>query len=457
MFTLVVAAAMILAGCAKKENTQDNAASTASASTDSGATASSASAPAPGKEITIKWWIYPMILGKNGEGTGNPDDFAKEYARQFKEKYPNVNVNVEVLDWAGGTEKLDVAVAAGSPPDLAYTINNFGAVTKYGKMGALEPIDDYLTAEDWNDYSDSVKGAMKYGDKNYLWPWLKLVSGVAVNLDLFKERNAVDLLPLDRPLRDWTYEEYLKAAQATTFNRSGGSKPDVFGTSIWAKDGPFFMYLYGVGNGGNLVNDSFDQSTIKDPKFAEGIQFMADLVNKHKVASPGAAGLSGTNASEMFLNQQVAMYPAGTDILDSVSKAPKPFEVAFVAPPHGQDQPTAAWNNVGGFVVFKQEDEEKKKMVMEFARFITDAEHSKIVKAIGVFPARNSSGNLYENDANMAYFNELSKYGNSQYSRAFGLVAVSDWERELQAILTGARSVEESLSQLDQLLTEKLK
>ncbi|MCD9025308.1 ABC transporter substrate-binding protein [Cohnella silvisoli] len=451
MLALVIGSVVIMAGCSKKENVQESS----PASTATGTTAPSASAS--DKEIPIKLWIYPMIMGKNGEGTGNPDDFAKEYARQFKEQHPNANVSVEILDWAGGTEKLDVAVAAGSPPDLVYTINNFGAVTKYGKMGALEPIDDYLKPEDWDDYSDSVKGAMKYGDKNYLWPWLKLVSGVAINLDLFKEKNAVDLLPLNRPLRDWTYDEYLKAAQATTFSRSGGSKPDVFGTSIWGKDGPFFMYLYGVGNGGNLVNDSFDKSTITDPKFKEGIQFMADLAIKYKVASPGSAGLSVTNASEMFLNQQVAMYPGGTDILDSVAKSPKPFEVAFVAPPHGKDQPTAAWNNVGGFIVFKQKDEEKKKMVMEFARFITDTEHSKIVKATGSFPARNSSGNLYGDDANMAYFNELSKYGNSQFSRAFGLVAVSDWEKQLQAILTGISTVDDSLNRLDKLLTDKLK
>ncbi|MBB3068135.1 multiple sugar transport system substrate-binding protein [Paenibacillus baekrokdamisoli] len=398
-----------------------------------------------------------MMNGIKGDGNGNPDDWAKEYARQFKEKHPNVNVSVELLDWGGGTEKIDVSIASGSPPDLVYTINNFGGVTKYGKMGVLEPIDPFLEQADWDDYSEAVKGAMKYNNTTYLWPWLKLVSGVAINLDLFKERNAVDLLPLDRPLRDWTFEEFTKAAEAMTFSRKNGSKPDVYGTAVWAKDAPYYMYLNGVTNGGNVLNSAFDKTTITEPKFVEGVQYSIDLANKYKAAPPGAAGLTATNVNDMFLNQQIAMYPSFSNIADQVKNAPKPFEVAFVAPPHGPGQETTAWNNVGGFIAFKQQDEEKKKMVMEFARFITNTENSKILKAIAVFPARNSTGNLYGDDPVMSYFDQLSQYGNSLFSRAFGMVAVSDWEVELQAMLTGERSVKDGLSNLEKTIQKELK
>jgi len=408
-------------------------------------------------QIPIKLWIYPMMNGINGDGTGNPDDWAKEYARQFQEKYPQANVSIELLDWGGGTSKIDVAVAAGSPPDLVYTINNFGGVTKYGKMGALEPIDEFLTSSDWDDYSDAVKGAMQYKDKTYLWPWLKMVSGIAVNMDLFKERNATDLLPLNKELRDWTHEEFLKAAQATTFNRSGGSKPDVYGTVVWGKDAPFYMFLNGLTSGGNIVNPTFEKSTITEKAFADGFQFTIDLANKYNVAPPGGAGISAMNAKEMFLNQQIAMMPDAPFLLEEAQKAPKPFEIAFVAPPHGEGQPTAAWNNVGGFIVFKQKEEEKKKLVMEFARFITNAENSKIVKQIGTFPARNSSGNLYSDDPVMTYFDALSNYGNSVFSRAFGLVDVGDWEKEIQAVLTGGKNVPDALGELNNLVEDKLK
>ncbi|RAV22520.1 extracellular solute-binding protein [Paenibacillus contaminans] len=450
----VLCGAALLSGCGGGKEAQKPAASTNNGSNPA---ASSTPDTASKKEVPIKLWVYPMMNGINGDGKGNPDDWAKEYAKKFKEQYPNANISVELLDWAGGTEKIDVAVAAGSPPDLVYTINNFGGVSKYGKMGALEPIDSFLKQADWDDYPDAVKGAMKYGNNTYLWPWLKMVSGVAVNMDIFKERNAEALLPMDRPLRDWTFDEFLKASQATTFSRSGGGKPDVYGTALWGKDGPFYMYLYGVANGANIVNANSDKVTITDPKFAEGMQFMADLANKHKVVPPGGAGISGENAMSMFLNQQIAMYPATPNIFEEAKKAPKPFNIAFVAPPHGQGHQTEAWNNVGGFIVFKQKEEEKKKLVMEFARFITNAENSKIVKHIGVFPARNSSGNVYGDDPVMTYMDQLSKYGNSLYSRAFGLASVGDWEKELQAILTGGKTVESALKNMEQVLNDKMK
>jgi len=409
------------------------------------------------KQIPIKLWVYPMMNGLNGDGVGNPDDWAKEYAWQFQEQHPNVDISVELLDWAGGTEKIDVSLAGGSPPDLVYTINNFGGVSKYGKMGALEAIDPYLEQSDWDDYSDAVKGAMKYGDQTYLWPWLKMVSGVAVNLDLFEERGKAGLLPLDRPLRDWTFDEFLQAAQEMTFSRSGGSKPDVFGTTLWGKGGPFYMFLYGLANGGNIVNEASDKVTITEPKFVEGMQFMADLDRKYNVVPPGGAGISGDDAMNMFLNQQIAMYPAFPVLLEEARKAPKPFRIDFVGPPHAEGHHTDAWNNVGGFIVFKQKEEEKKQLVMDFARFITNAENSKIVKHINVFPARNSSGNLYGDDPIMSYFNELSNYGNSLYSRAFGLVTVDEWEKELQAILTGGKTVEQGLQGIEQQLNEIMK
>lgn len=413
--------------------------------------------PASSKPIPIKLWIYPSIKGKTGDGNGEFDDWAKEYARQFKETHPNADISVELLDWQNGTSKIDVAVSAGSPPDLVYTINNFGGVSRYAKLGALEPIDSFLTDADWKDYSEAVTGAIKHGDKTYMWPWLKLVSGLAVNVDLFKERNAMDLLPLDKPNREWTYDEYLKALQATTFSRSGGATPDVYGTSLWGIDGVFYQYLFGVTSGGNVVSGDFGNVTITGEKFKQGMQFVVDLANKYKVSPPGSAALKSSDASNMFMQQKIAIFPATPGLKVEIAKAPKPFNVEFVAPPHAAGEKLTAWNNVGGFIVFKQKDEEKKKLVMEFARFITNTENSKLVKATGSFPARKSSGNLYGDDTDWKFFNDLSDYGNSTFSRGFGLATVAEWEKELQAMLTGGKSIDDALKTMDGILQKSLK
>ena len=67
----------------------------------------------------IDFWIYPMYQGLNGEADGEFDDWAKDRVAQFNEKYPNVKVNIEMLNWQNSLEKIDVAVMGGQAPDLS--------------------------------------------------------------------------------------------------------------------------------------------------------------------------------------------------------------------------------------------------------------------------------------------------------------------------------------------------
>jgi len=456
IFPLLLGLILLLTACGgKSENGQQTSEQPSQQSSQSSAQASESS----GKPIPIKLWIYPSIKGKTGtEEDGEFDDWAKEYARQFKEQHPNADIKVELLDWQSGTSKIDIALSAGSPPDLVYTLNSFGGVSRYAKLGALEPIDSFLTQEDWDDYSDAVVGAMKYGDGTYLWPWLKLVSGLAVNVDLFKERDAMHLLPLDRPLRDWTYSEFAEALKAVTFSRSGGNTPDVYGTSLWGVNGVFYQYLFGVGNGGNVFSPDMKDVTITDPKFAQGMQYMLDLANVHKVVPQGAAGLKLDDVGNMFMQQKIAIMPTqGVDSKRAAKEeAPKPFDLEFVAPPHADGEETKAWNNVAGFIVFKQEDEEKRKLVMDFARFITNTENAKLVQVTGSFPARKSSGNVFGDDPDWQFFNKLADYGNSTFSRGFGMATVAEWEQELQGMLTGGKTIDEALKNMETILLKNM-
>lgn len=456
-FLLVVIVLMSLAfsGCGKaKEGGQEDATTAkAGESTREEATTSAVEE----KNVTIKFWIYPMIKGVNGDGNGEFDDWAKDRGTQFSAKHPKAKLEVELLNWQNSLEKIDVAVASGATPDLVYTINNFGGVSKYGKLDVLEPIDGYLTKEDWDDFSPAIQGAMKYSDKTYLWPWLKLVSAVAVNMDLVKEKGVENLFPFNSEIKDWSYDEFLTAAKALTFSRSGKSEPDVYGYAVYGKDSMFYNYLFAIANGASILDPTFKNYTFKSKEAIDGLQFLSDLVNVHKVAPKGAAGLTYQNVYDMFLQQKIAMIPYTPEIADEAKKAEKPFNVEFVAPPHGNGRTTVAWNNVGGFLVFKQDDSYKKDIVMEFGKLLISPENSKVLSTIGCFPSRKSAGNIYQADNKvMSYFSMLSDYGSSEFSRSFGLVAVPDWELEMQSLLLGAKTPEQVLDVIGTKISEAL-
>src|SRR6267378_6174631 len=56
----------------------------------------------------------------------------------FKAKYPNVTVDVQIQQWSDVTTKLDTAFAGSTPPDVAELGNTL--VAKYASAGALQDI-----------------------------------------------------------------------------------------------------------------------------------------------------------------------------------------------------------------------------------------------------------------------------------------------------------------------------
>src|SRR5690242_16644678 len=56
----------------------------------------------------------------------------------FKAKYPNVTVNVEIQQWSDVTTKLDTAFAGSTPPDVMELGNTL--VAKYASAGAPQDI-----------------------------------------------------------------------------------------------------------------------------------------------------------------------------------------------------------------------------------------------------------------------------------------------------------------------------
>lgn len=89
---------------------------------------------------TVTVWTYPVH--------GTYEDELKELIADFNQEHPHITVEYEMLTWAEGPKKFDVALNAGNPPDL-YFHSVDGA---YVKTGLALELDSYLTEEIKNDY-----------------------------------------------------------------------------------------------------------------------------------------------------------------------------------------------------------------------------------------------------------------------------------------------------------------
>ena len=124
----------------------------------------------------------------------------------FQEKNPNIKVNLEMIAYNTGPEKINVAIATNTKPDLTYDFP--GRIIDYGRQGVLVPLNDMFPEDVKKDIEPRILEFCSYEDNIYMYPSTTTPFLLGFNKTLFEEIGALDLLPLDRPERQWTVEEY---------------------------------------------------------------------------------------------------------------------------------------------------------------------------------------------------------------------------------------------------------
>src|SRR5690554_2663690 len=90
-------------------------------------------------QVTIEWW----------ELNGDPHFVAitEELISRFEQENPDINVNLVALPWAQAAEKLNIAAATNSLPDISskYIV----LIQPLVAMDVLEPLDAYF--DNWEE------------------------------------------------------------------------------------------------------------------------------------------------------------------------------------------------------------------------------------------------------------------------------------------------------------------
>lgn len=359
---------------------------------------------ASAKEITIKWWINPWRIAPPGfpaDQAPGSEDFPKWISQEFMKRHPNVKVEYEVVPNAGFDQKVAAAILSGNPPDL-LRIGGFNQ--KWVQQRLLEPINDYLTAEDKRDFYDYALNLGKVGDNYYMFPWNNSNNGMGssllLNPAIFKERGVA--MPA-LPERKWTMDQFMAAARKLSYDTNGDGVNDVYAIGMSAKmDLPnnlAWLHVFGA----RYFDKDETRVTLNSPEAVRGLQWMVDAVYKEKIAPPGAEGMGMYDVINLFHAKKLAIGYGGPYEIGRIDRYVKEgslkeaFPVHIAQFPHLPEVGPVAYHTSGGFVVFRQRDEEKKKMVMEFARFLTSAENMRLLKSLLYVTARKSvNATLYE-------------------------------------------------------------
>lgn len=420
------------------------------------------------KPVSLTWWMYPFWTGVTGEetaGMSRDDPRLAEYstadwpnwaAEQFAQEYPGFSCKVEILTWEQGRERLTVAATTGAGRPHLF-LDDGPVILNFDRVGAMLPLE--VSAEDEEDFYPAALAAGTREGELVFRPWLGGSRVCAINRAIFRERGVEDLIPTEGD-RLWTYEEFLEAAKATTFTRDNGE--EIFGYSCHLRNvfAHFWVDQFIWGYGASIFDETGLEVVIDSPEAANGLQFVADMQQKHHVMPPGTAGLAEDDLNNMFYQGRLAMmignhaFGMNTERAKEDGTIPNPDMVdvyPVMWPANLPDHKPATYTVYMGFGQFDTGTDEQKEACTKFIEFLTNKENCRAIKAAACVPVRESAADIYGDDEYMRYVIESMKYWHQDYQSPYFAHLNQFLNPMWQAVVSGERTPAEALEETQEL------
>jgi len=249
------------------------------------------------KEISFVFWLYsPEVI-----------DGWKKTLTNFVEENPDITIKyvpVSGTTWGEYLDKVATLIAGGEKPDTIWVATE-GLLFLHSKR-LMQPLDPYIgkdkkeLQEYLNDVAPALLEANKIDGKIYGMPysWNNMV--IWYNTKLFSKAG------VPYPDAEWTKDDFVEVCKKLTIDKDGDGKPDQYGFAV--EPGYFTSTIPWIfSRGTNLLSEDLKRSNANDPKVIEVMQFMQDLIYKHKVAPTPGYGPTFT----LFIAGEIAMFGAG--------------------------------------------------------------------------------------------------------------------------------------------------
>lgn len=265
--------------------------------------------------------------------------FEKATLAKFKQENPNIPTSVVYVQQSTFDQKVDLMMAAGTPPSIVYPAWN-RSYRYYASKNLILNLDPLIKRDNYSVddfFARDLAGCKWKGSLLALprvrSPWV-----------LFYNKTAFDKAKLAYPPTDWsdstwTWDKFQENAKALTVSANGkvqqyGAGSD-FGsgwTSGWSHGGWWFNHDWP--DTGWITKFTAPD----DPATIQAVQFWSDLPNKLHYA-PTAAETQAVQAGSpnLFMTGRIAMWLEYTSLLSQYT-AITDFDWGIAAWPHASNE-----------------------------------------------------------------------------------------------------------------------
>lgn len=315
------------------------------------------------------------VVSYGTPGSDVEDAAWKPVWEAFEKANPDMQVRYMPLGGNYGPEylqNLQARIAANNAPDVFWI--PVEQLAGWATRHVIDPIDDYVTKNnvDLKIFFPAHIAGLTYDKKLWGLPRDGAPTALYYNADMF------DAAGVKYPDETWTWQTYLDAATKLTKRDSKGRAQQV-----GAARGNWVNWVWQ--NQGTIFNEDKTKCMLDQPAAVEALQFLQDLVIKHKVAA-SASDLADQAESDMFLGGRMAMYFGVRGNLGATCKAKFRFDAA-VSPKGKVHMTTTA---VGPSVLWN--GSKNKDAAFKLMSFISspDGERLKIKDTGFAFPSIKS-------------------------------------------------------------------
>ena len=276
---------------------------------DSGAPAGEAKAAGDLEGQTVKLWLMP-----NGPDPKNDLD---ELLAPLTED-TGIKVETELVGWDVMQDRIRNAAVSGEGPDITQA-----GTTQVPFFAALNGFDDLSSrVEDIGGeaaYPDGVWATTQLAGKDGIWslPWFTEARAIYYRKDVLKQAGVDE----KTAFQDWD-------AMAATLQAIKDKVPEIDGKPIEPFGSPgkkaydlvhhVMPFIWDAG--GQELSDDNAKSTINTPEAAEGIEFMADLLQKG-LYDKAQLQRDGTQVENQFKGGRIAVWIGGPWTYASAARA----------------------------------------------------------------------------------------------------------------------------------------
>ena len=340
---------------------------------------------------SVSLWTFPI------GGWGDSDTIGSLIA-SFNERYPNIEVTVEYLDYAEGDNKINAAIEEGKAPDIVME-GPERLVANWGAKGLMVDLSDLFNSPAAGDIYANVKAACKSADGAfYEYPLCMVAHCMAINRDMFEAADALQYI--DEETNTWTTEDFFKAVQAVY--DSGQTKVGaVYCGGQGGDQGTRALInnLYGgaftnADHTGYTVDSAENIRAIEELYAQDGIIFDPEIVGGDEIA----LFRDGTLAMSLCWNA----FQQGNSENNDAGMTNDGAEIIPMLFPSVDGKSTRLCGGIWGFGIFDNGDADKIEAAKIFIDFMSnDAEQVlDSVRASSYFSVHSGVAGVYAGDVN---------------------------------------------------------